>query len=126
MFAAVVSSLGACMAVRYTAYAQNLWRVAANAFNSVVAAGLPAVNIACVQQVRPVQLHLATLICPNRISVVFSNGPNNRKTIQIEGSGCRIVVMPCQSVSSLCDRLLAAKGYPALRDERHGNITGPC
>ena len=40
------------MALRYTAYAQDLWRVAAGAFNAVIAAGLPAVNIAFVNQVR--------------------------------------------------------------------------
>ncbi|KAK9868608.1 hypothetical protein WJX84_001848 [Apatococcus fuscideae] len=49
-FAAVISSLGQCMALRYTAYAQDLWRVAAGAFNAVIAAGLPAVNIAFVNQ----------------------------------------------------------------------------
>lgn len=58
-FAAVVSSLAQCMAMRYTAYTQNLWRVAAAAFNAVVAAGLPAVNIAYVNQVP--RAHLLTL-----------------------------------------------------------------
>ncbi len=41
------------MAVRYSLPASNLWRTAAVAFNAVVAAGLPAVNIAYVNRDTP-------------------------------------------------------------------------
>lgn len=34
-FAAVVSALGRCMAMRYSRPAENLWRAAAEAFNAV-------------------------------------------------------------------------------------------
>ena len=43
--AVIADGLGRCMASRYTAYSQDLWRVAAAAFNTIVVAGLPAVNI---------------------------------------------------------------------------------
>ena len=49
-FAAAVTSLGECMGTRHSAAAGNLWRAAAVAFNAVVAAGLPAVNIAYVNK----------------------------------------------------------------------------
>ena len=49
-FAGVVASLGECMAVRRSLPASSLWRTAAGAFNAVVAAGLPAVNIAYVNR----------------------------------------------------------------------------
>lgn len=52
-FAAVVSSLGECMAVRHCLPACNLWRMAAAAFNTVVAAGLPAVNMSYVYRETP-------------------------------------------------------------------------
>ncbi|KAK9810126.1 hypothetical protein WJX72_005196 [[Myrmecia] bisecta] len=48
MFPAIVSALGQCMATRYTAYADNLWRVSAAALSPVVNAGVPAINIAYV------------------------------------------------------------------------------
>lgn len=41
------------MAVRHSLPASNLWRTAAVAFNTVVAAGLPAVNIAYVNRETP-------------------------------------------------------------------------
>ena len=41
------------MAVRHALAASNLWRVSAAAFNAVVAAGLPAVNIAYVNRETP-------------------------------------------------------------------------
>ncbi|BDA41918.1 Protein MON2 homolog [Coccomyxa sp. Obi] len=47
-FAQVVAGLGACMVTRFSCPEENLWRAAAEAFNCVVAAGLPAVNIAYV------------------------------------------------------------------------------
>ena len=40
MFAPVVTALGECLAIRYTAYGQNLWRVAAKGFSEVVASGV--------------------------------------------------------------------------------------
>lgn len=46
MFPAVLSSLAACLATRYTAFQEGLWRAAAPAFTTVVSAGLPAINIA--------------------------------------------------------------------------------
>jgi hypothetical protein len=46
MFPAVVTSLAACMATRYTLYNEGLWRAAVPAFTTVVSAGLPAINIA--------------------------------------------------------------------------------
>lgn len=49
-FAAAVRALGDCMATRHSAAARGLWRAAAAAFNAVVAAGLPAVNIAYVNR----------------------------------------------------------------------------
>ena len=39
MFAPVVTALGECLATRYTAYGQNLWRAAAKGFSEVVASG---------------------------------------------------------------------------------------
>ena len=45
-FPAVVDTLGQCMATRYTAFAQDLWRTAVLSFGTVVSSGLPAVNIA--------------------------------------------------------------------------------
>ena len=57
-FAGVVSSLGECMAVRYSLPASSLWRTAAGAFNVVVAAGLPAVNIAYVNRETPAPQHV--------------------------------------------------------------------
>lgn len=44
----MVAGLGSCMVARYSLPGENLWRAAAEAFNCVVAAGLPAVNIAYV------------------------------------------------------------------------------
>lgn len=44
MFCPIVTVLGKCMATRYTAYSENLWRAAATVFNSIVNSGLPAVN----------------------------------------------------------------------------------
>lgn len=44
MFCPTVTVLGKCMATRYTAYSENLWRAAAAVFNSIVNLGLPAVN----------------------------------------------------------------------------------
>ena len=49
-FASAVTSLGECMGMRYNHAAGDLWRAAAVAFNAVVAAGLPAVNIAYVNK----------------------------------------------------------------------------
>ena len=49
-FAAAVTSLGNCMATRRSLAGGNLWRAAAAAFNTVVAAGLPAVNMAYVKR----------------------------------------------------------------------------
>ena len=46
MFCPLVTILGKCMATRYTAYGEGLWRAAAAVFNSIVNCGLPAVNIA--------------------------------------------------------------------------------
>ncbi len=46
MFCPLVRILGKCMATRYTAYGEGLWRAAAAVFNSVVNCGLPAVNMA--------------------------------------------------------------------------------
>ena len=40
MFAQVVTALGECLATRYTAYGQNLWRAAAKGFCEVVASGV--------------------------------------------------------------------------------------
>lgn len=51
--AMLVSSVGECMATRYTAPSVGLWRTGASAFNAIVAAGLPAVNIACVNEEQP-------------------------------------------------------------------------
>lgn len=45
MFCSLVTVLGKCMATRYTAYGEGLWRAAAAVFNSVVHSGLPAVNM---------------------------------------------------------------------------------
>jgi hypothetical protein len=39
LFSEVVEALGQCMATRYTSYFDNLWRVAATAFTSIVGAG---------------------------------------------------------------------------------------
>ena len=36
------------MATRYALYADNLWRAAAAAFNTVVASGLPALSLASI------------------------------------------------------------------------------
>jgi hypothetical protein len=47
-FAAVAAALGDCMATRFACPETGLWRAAAEAFNSIVASGLPAVNIAYV------------------------------------------------------------------------------
>lgn len=44
MFCPIVNVLGKCMATRYTAYSENLWRAAASVFNSIINSGLPAVN----------------------------------------------------------------------------------
>lgn len=44
MFCPILTVLGKCMATRYTAFGENLWRSAASVFNSVVNLGLPAVN----------------------------------------------------------------------------------
>ena len=49
-FAAAVTSLGDCMATRRSLAGGNLWRAAAAAFNTVAAAGLPAVNMAYVNR----------------------------------------------------------------------------
>ena len=46
MFCPLVRILGKCMATRYTAYGEGLWRAAAAVFNSIVNCGLPAVNMA--------------------------------------------------------------------------------
>ena len=46
MFCPLVTVLGKCMATRYTAYSEGLWRAAAAVFNSIVNCGLPAVNLA--------------------------------------------------------------------------------
>ena len=51
--AALVTGVGECMATRFTVFGENLWRVAVAAFNAIVAIGLPAVNIACVNDDRP-------------------------------------------------------------------------
>lgn len=45
MFCPLITVLGKCMATRYTAYSEGLWRAAAAVFNSVVNCGLPAVNM---------------------------------------------------------------------------------
>ena len=45
MFCPLITVLGKCMATRYTAYSEGLWRAAAAVFNSVVNSGLPAVNM---------------------------------------------------------------------------------
>lgn len=45
MFCPIITVLGKCMATRYTAYREGLWRAAAAVFNSVVNCGLPAVNM---------------------------------------------------------------------------------
>ena len=50
-FPAVVEVLGQCLATRYTAFAQDLWRTAVGAFNTIVSTGLPAVNIAALDGV---------------------------------------------------------------------------
>ena len=46
MFCPLIRILGKCMATRYTAYGEGLWRAAAAVFNSIVNCGLPAVNMA--------------------------------------------------------------------------------
>ena len=46
MFCPLIRILGKCMATRYTAYGEGLWRAAATVFNSIVNCGLPAVNMA--------------------------------------------------------------------------------
>lgn len=46
IFAPLVEMLGRCMATRHVVPQDDLWRTAAAAFNSVVVAGLPAINIA--------------------------------------------------------------------------------
>ena len=51
--AALVTGVGECMATRFTVFGENLWRVAVVAFNAIVAIGLPAVNIACVNDDQP-------------------------------------------------------------------------
>ncbi len=45
MFAPVVTALGECLATRYTAYGQNLWRATAKGFSEVVASGVMDVSI---------------------------------------------------------------------------------
>lgn len=47
-FAAVVTKLGDCAAMRFSCPEANLWRAAAEALNCIIASGLPAVNIAYV------------------------------------------------------------------------------
>lgn len=49
-FCPLITVLGKCMATRYTAYSENLWRAAAAVFNSIVNCGLPAVNISYTDQ----------------------------------------------------------------------------
>ena len=46
VFVQLVDMVGRCMATRHVVPRQNLWRTAAAAFNAVVVAGLPAVNMA--------------------------------------------------------------------------------
>lgn len=46
VFAPLVDVLGRCMATRHVLPQDDLWRTAAAAFNAVVVAGLPAINIA--------------------------------------------------------------------------------
>ena len=53
MFCPLVTVLGKCMATRYTAYSEGLWRAAAAVFNSVVSCGLPAVNMSYSNQDEP-------------------------------------------------------------------------
>lgn len=50
MFCPLVRILGKCMATRYTAYGEGLWRAAAAVFISIVNCGLPAVNMAYTDQ----------------------------------------------------------------------------
>ena len=53
MFCPLVTVLGKCMATRYSAYSEGLWRAAAAVFNSVVNCGLPAVNMSYSNQDQP-------------------------------------------------------------------------
>ena len=45
MFIPLVEMLGRCMATRHVVVHQNLWRTAATAFNAVLVAGMPAINM---------------------------------------------------------------------------------
>lgn len=51
--AMLVTGIGECMATRFTAFRENLWRVAVPVFNAIVSAGLPAVNIAYLNDDNP-------------------------------------------------------------------------
>lgn len=45
VFVPLVEMLGRCMATRHIVLQQNLWRTAATAFNAVLVAGMPAINM---------------------------------------------------------------------------------
>ena len=48
-----LNSLADCMMTRYTNFSENLWRVAVSALNAIILIGLPAVNIAYVNDDKP-------------------------------------------------------------------------